>query len=384
MRNQLGNPVARDDDVLVHLADLHRRDGCADRLASRPEALGLAGLGGPLQLRSAGAGDRGARSLGVGADGGRVALEFDDEQCRAVATDIAATRLAYRGESAGVKEFECGRDDAGLADLGNRRRRPLHPGERRGERRTRLGGGDQPEQHLGDDPERSLGADEEREQAGCRGVAALAEANDPPVGEHCRDARDEIGGDAVAEGVRAGSVAGDVAADGAGGRRARIGRVVQACRGSVGVDFAGDGARLRMEAQRLGFEAEDPVEAGEAEDDAALRRRSTGRVPGARAAGHDRDPVDGADADHAGDLLGRCREHDGIRKMALAGRTPRVVRVSGEIGGARVDVGGSDLTLEIANHAAIEHARRIVESASIRAHRLLPEPAARGASGGVE
>ena len=212
------------------------------------------------------------------------------------------------------------------------------PAEGRGERRTRPGGGDQPEEHLGDHPERSLRADQEREQPGCRGVAALAEPHDPPVGEDRRDARDEIGGDAVAERVRTGRVAGHVAADRAGGRRARIGRVVQPCRGGLGVDAGGDGARLRMDAQRLGFDAEDPVEAGEAEDDAAVRRRGTGRVPGARATGDDRDPVDGADADDPGDLLGRSGEHDGIREVALAGGTPGVVRVGGEIRRARVDV----------------------------------------------
>ena len=120
MRNQFRNPVARDDDVLVHLADLHLATAALTALRAAQRRCGLPGLGGALQLRCAGAGDRGACSLGVGADGGRVALEFDDEQCRAIATDIAAARLAYRLERAGVEEFECGRNDAGGADLGNR------------------------------------------------------------------------------------------------------------------------------------------------------------------------------------------------------------------------------------------------------------------------
>ena len=50
VRYQLGHPVARDHNIFVHLADLHRRNRSADRLARRPEALGLAWLGRPLEL----------------------------------------------------------------------------------------------------------------------------------------------------------------------------------------------------------------------------------------------------------------------------------------------------------------------------------------------
>ena len=48
--DQLGDPIARNDHVLVHLADLHLGHRCADRLASSPQTLGLPGLGCALQL----------------------------------------------------------------------------------------------------------------------------------------------------------------------------------------------------------------------------------------------------------------------------------------------------------------------------------------------
>ena len=51
--DQLGNTVAWDDHVLVHLADLHLGHRGADRLARGPEPLRLTGLGGPLELRGA-------------------------------------------------------------------------------------------------------------------------------------------------------------------------------------------------------------------------------------------------------------------------------------------------------------------------------------------
>ena len=48
--DQFGDSIARDDHVLVHLADLHLGDGGAHRLAGGPEALRLTRLGRALEL----------------------------------------------------------------------------------------------------------------------------------------------------------------------------------------------------------------------------------------------------------------------------------------------------------------------------------------------
>ena len=102
-----------------------------------------------------------------------------------------------------------------------------------------------------------------------RRVASLAEANDPPVGQHRGDAGDVIRRHAVAERVRSGGVAGDVATDRAGARGARVRRVVQARGGGVGVDARRDRARLGVQPECFGLDAEHAVEPREAEDDAA-------------------------------------------------------------------------------------------------------------------
>ena len=104
------------------------------------------------------------------------------------------------------------------------------------------------------------------------------------------------------------------------------------------MDPGGDGAGLGVDAQRLGFAAENPVETSKAEDDAATRRRRAGRIAGAGSPGDDGNAVDSADADDPGRLLGGGREHDGVGKVPLAGGTPGVIRVRGEIRGTCVDV----------------------------------------------
>ncbi len=206
----------------------------------------------------------------VSAPTAAIALELDDEQRCAVAADVATACFANRLERAGVKELQRGRNDARLTDLRDSGSRSFHARERCGERRTCLRGGDEAQEHLGDDAKRSFRADQEREHPGCRCVAAFADADDSPVREDRREAGNEICRDAVSERVRACRVAGDVATDRAGGRRARVRRVVQARGGCLGMDAGRDRTGLRVDSHRLGFEAEDAVEAGEAQDDAAV------------------------------------------------------------------------------------------------------------------
>ena len=100
--------------------------------------------------------------------------------------------------------------------------------------------------HLGSYAERAFGADEDAEEVVAGGVGRLAaEGDDLAGGEDDGHLEDVGGGEAVLEAVGAAGVLRDVAADGADGLRAGIGRVEEAVRGDGGGDVGVDDAGLR-------------------------------------------------------------------------------------------------------------------------------------------
>ena len=150
---------------------------------------------------------------------------------------------------------------------------------------------------LGDHAEQAFGAGHQAEQVVAVGVEVLAaEADDVAVGQHQLQAQHVVGGEAVFQAVHAARVLGDVAADGAGDLRGRVGRVVEARvldrLGDAEVGHAGlgdDGAVLEVD-------VEDPVELAQAQHDAVGERQGAARERGAGAARHDLDPLGVAEA----------------------------------------------------------------------------------------
>ena len=83
--------------------------------------------------------------------------------------------------------------------------------------------------HLGDDAEQPFRAGHDAEQVVAVGIEMLAaEADDLAGHQHHLEAEHVVGGQAVFQAVHAAGILRDVAADGAGDLRGRIGRVIEA------------------------------------------------------------------------------------------------------------------------------------------------------------
>ena len=193
---------------------------------------------------------------------------------------------------------------------------------------------------LGRDPERPLRADERPDQVGPVRVERLAaELDDLPVGEHDREARDVVHGEAVLEAVRAARVLRHVAADRAHLLARRIGRVEEA----VGRDGLADvevrHAGLDDDALRREVDLENPLHPGERDDDAVGDRERAAGEAGAGAAGDERYALAGADPDDPLHLCRRAGEDDELRHRAPAREPvavvgPQLLRLADHVGGA--------------------------------------------------
>ena len=153
-----------------------------------------------------------------------------------------------------------------------------------------LGGAHQPHRRLGDDAELAFRAADQAEQIEPAGVEfRAADVDDLAVEGDEPDAEQVVGGDAVFEAMRAARVHRDVAADGAGELRGRVGRVEEA----VGPDRFGDreigDAGLDPRVAVGEVDLEDAVHLGQAEDDRVLLRDGAAGERGAGAARHDVD-----------------------------------------------------------------------------------------------
>ncbi len=209
----------------------------------------------------------------------------------------------------------------------------LRGGQRRGDRRDPGAAqlGDDPaalgrcrvqaERGLGDDAEGAVRAGEELAQVVARDVLdhLAAGSGDGAVGEHDRDADEQVAGGAVAERARPGQRGGQGAAD----RRVLAERHVQ---GQL-LPLAGEG-RVQGRHRHPGLGAHDQVAGGvlqhlvhaaQVEQDvAALGRRSPVQLRAA-AGGHHREVALGAGAHDGGDLLDGLGQRDPARPHAAHG-----------------------------------------------------------------
>ena len=182
------------------------------------------------------------------------------------------------------------------------------------------------EGHLGGDAECAFGADEDAEQIVAGGVGGLAaEGDDLAGGKDDGHLEDVGGGEAVLEAVGSAGVLGDVAADGADGLRAGVGRVEEALRGDGGGDVGVDDAGLHGDLLVGEIDVEDAVHAGEADDDGAFGGERSAAEAGACAARDEGDVVLRADADDGLYLLGAARQDDGGGHDAEGGEAVALV-----------------------------------------------------------
>ncbi len=172
------------------------------------------------------------------------------------------------------------------------------------------------------------------------------------------------GGEAVLEAVGSAGVFGDVAADGADGLGAGVGRVEEAVWGDGGGDVGVDDAGLDGDLLVGEVDVEDAVHAGEADDDGAGGGKRSAAESGAGSAGDEGDVVLRADADDGLDLLGAAREDDGGGRDAEGGEAVALVGLElvgrgDEAGLARVGVGaGVEGGAEIVEDGGGQHIAR--------------------------
>ena len=189
----------------------------------------------------------------------------------------------------------------------------------------------QPQGHLGDHAERPLGPDEQAGQvqtahalgrtpteAHRRAVCAARSADDGLEPE------DVVAGDAVLEAAQAAGIGRDVAADGRPRRARRVGRVPEPFGGDGGLEVVVDDARLDDDDLVVGVDLQDPVQAGDVEDQAAVGGVRAAGQSGAGAARDDRDVEVGAGGDCLGHLIARpgaedrhCQSHVGPRGLVM-------------------------------------------------------------------
>ena len=144
--------------------------------------------------------------------------------------------------------------------------------------------------------------------------------------QHDLAAEHVVGGHAVFEAMHAAGIFRDVAADGAGDLRGRIGRVVEArMRHRIADREIGD-ARLDHSDAVVEIDLADAVELGHAEQHAVVERQRAAGQRGAGPARHDLDALVVAIAQHLGDLLGGLRQHHHHRQLPIGGEPVALVR----------------------------------------------------------
>ena len=109
------------------------------------------------------------------------------------------------------------------------------------------------------------------------------------VDEHHRDAEQVVGGDAVFQAMRAAGVHADIAGDGAGELRGRIGRVEEALMRHRLADGEIGDAALHARRPVVEIDAEHAIHLGDADDDGVLLRDGAAGKRGAGAPRHDLD-----------------------------------------------------------------------------------------------
>ncbi len=175
----------------------------------------------------------------------------------------------------------------------------------------------QPQGGLGDDPDRPLGADEKpRQVVAGGGLGRLAAGVDHlAAGQHHRQAHHVVLGGAVLDGLHAGGVVGDHAAD--GGVRARVRREEEAVFAGLAVQLLAQHAGLDVGLEVLGPDVQDAVHARQVHHEPAPRGHGVALGAGAGSPGGDGHIVFVGPGQDARDLFGRQWPDDPGRQGPL-------------------------------------------------------------------
>jgi len=181
--------------------------------------------------------------------------------------------------------------------------------------------------HAGGDAHRALAADEAPAQvvAGDIGFQA-AQLRDRTVAHHALHREHMGGGDPRREAVRPAGVGADVAADGAGLLRRRIGRVVQAEVGDLTAEVEVEHAGLDPRDALVGVDTEHPVHLGSDDHERVVERGGAAGEAGATPPYHERPVVPRGDAHRLRDVVAVAGEADCGRLAACDARVARVQR----------------------------------------------------------
>jgi hypothetical protein len=172
----------------------------------------------------------------------------------------------------------------------------------------------------------SLRADHEPEEVGTVRVERLpAELDHLAVGQHERQPRHVVHGEAVLRAVRASGVLGDVAPDRADLLAGRVGRVEEAVRRDRSRDVQVRHPRLDDDALRVEVDLKDPRHPRERDHDAAGDGSRAAGEPRSGAARDERDLVSRTGADDRLHLLGRARQRYELGDRAVPGQAVALV-----------------------------------------------------------
>ena len=186
------------------------------------------GIRHPQRGRAARLGDLGD-PLDQVIDLGRRPVELDDQQRLDVERIAGVDELLGGVDRGPVHHLHAAGDDARADDARDAFAGVLGAREADQHRARGLRLLQEAHRHLGDDAEQPLRAGDDADQVVAAGVEMLAaEAQHLAGHQHHFEAEDVVGGHAVFQAMHAAGILRDVAADGAGDLRRRIGRVVEA------------------------------------------------------------------------------------------------------------------------------------------------------------
>ena len=162
-------------------------------------------------------------------DLGLAAVELDDQQRLDVERIAGMHELLDRMDRGPVHHLHAARDDAGADDLADAFAGVF--GACKADQQCARGFRffQDTDRDLGDDAQKALGAGDDAKQVIAAGIEMLAaDAHDLAGDQHHFEAEQIVRGHAVFQAMHAAGIFRDIAADGAGDLRGRIGRVIEA------------------------------------------------------------------------------------------------------------------------------------------------------------
>jgi len=304
--DDIGHLRAGNDDVLVELVRVHVPKARRHQPPHLPERLRLGGIPGNLALHQTQGGNQLLDAGRLLLDQLPVAVHLDEEHGPAAGRDPHAEALLHALQGGIVHELQGRRDDLVADDGGDRLGSSVDGVEHRQHGLLRLGQGEQLEDDLGDHPQSPLGAAEEPGQVVAdHPLVGLAAGTDDLAGrQNHLQPHDEVPGNSILDAAGTAGILRHVAAKGGKLEGCRVRGVEETEFLHRQLELLGDHPRLHLGDQVLRVDAQDPVEAGHHQNDAAPLGERAACKTAPRAAGEDRDLLPVGKLQHRGNLPG--------------------------------------------------------------------------------